>query len=120
MTVFNEVDFDDHEQIVFCSDDGVGLTKSDALNDALRLSRGTTYKAAMAGVEPGGGKSVIIGDPTRARTPVLMQAVRTRGRAVVRPIHVAEDVGTSVSDVTEIKQSTRYVVDLGRHDGGAR
>src|SRR5579871_5289828 len=103
MSVFKEVDFDDHEQIVFCSDDTVGLQaiiavhdtrrgpslggcrmrayayESEALNDVLRLSRGMTYKAVMAGVELGGGKSVIIGDPMRTKTPALMQAM---GRAV--------------------------------------
>ncbi len=143
MSVFKEVDFDDHEQIVFCSDDTVGLQaiiavhdtrrgpslggcrmrayayESEALNDVLRLSRGMTYKAVMAGVELGGGKSVIIGDPMRTKTPALMQAM---GRAVERlsgRYIVAEDVGTNVSDMTEIKKSTRYVVGLDQADGGS-
>lgn len=143
MSVFKELDFDGHEQIVFCSDDSVGLraiiaihnthrgpslggcrmwgyaSEGAALQDVLRLSRGMTYKAAMAGIELGGGKSVIIGDPTRLKTPALMQAM---GRAVDRlsgRYIIAEDVGTNVSDMGEIKKSTRHVVGLGQADGGA-
>jgi AraC-like DNA-binding protein len=99
MTVFKELNFDDHGQIVVCSDDSVGLRaintrhgpsiggcrmwsyadESEALSDVLHLSRGMTYKAAMAGIELGGGKSVIIGDSTQIKTPTSMQAM---GRAV--------------------------------------
>jgi leucine dehydrogenase len=143
MTIFEEIDFADHEQVVFCSDDSAGLraiiaihntrrgpslggcrmwgyaSESEALNDVLRLSRGMTYKAVMAGIALGGGKSVIIGDPSRVKTPTLMQAMgqavdRLSGRYII-----SEDVGTSVSDMAEIKKSTRYVVGLDPADGGA-
>ena len=87
MSVFEQMAGLEHEQVVFCRDDEVGLraiiaihdstlgqalggcrlypynTEEEALKDVLRLSRGMTYKAAVAGLDLGGGKSVIIGDP---------------------------------------------------------
>src|SRR4051812_34727215 len=88
MTLFEQLAAYDHEQIVFCRNDDVGLraiiaihnttlgpslggcrlydyaSEADAVRDVLRLSRGMTYKAAVAGLDLGGGKSVIIGDPS--------------------------------------------------------
>lgn len=143
MTVFREIDFDDHEQIVYCSDESVGLkaivaihstrrgpslggcrmwayeSEASALSDALRLSRGMTFKSVMAGVDLGGGKSVIIGDPHRHKTPRLMQAM---GRAVERlsgRYIVAEDVGTTVADMAEIRKTTGHVVGLAVDMGGS-
>ncbi len=98
-------DFDDHEEVVFCRDAATGLNaiiavhdttlgaglggcrfwpyarEQEALTDALRLSRGMTFKAALAGTGRGGGKSVIIGDPRRIATPDLFHAM---GRFVER------------------------------------
>ena len=90
MSVFDHPDFDDHQHVVFCHDKSVGLraiiaihntnlgpalggcrmwayeNDADAITDVLRLSKGMTYKAAMAGLSLGGGKAVIIGDPDRS------------------------------------------------------
>ncbi len=85
---------------------------SAAIEDALRLSRGMTYKAAIAGVGLGGGKSVIIADPKKDKTPELLLAF---GRAVdmLEGIYIcAEDVGCTTEDVKTIRKSTQYVVGL--------
>ncbi len=99
MTVFESVAFDGHEHVAFGGDRASGMRaivavhnsklgpavggcrmfdyadESAALNDVLRLSRGMTYKSAMAGLPFGGGKSVIIGDPRSAKTPALLHAM---------------------------------------------
>lgn len=83
-----------------------------ALEDALRLSRGMTYKAAVAGLGLGGGKSVIIADPKKNKTPELLMAF---GKAVdmLGGIYIcAEDVGCTTEDVKIIRKSTKYVVGL--------
>lgn len=85
---------------------------ADAIVDALRLSRGMTYKAAVSGVSLGGGKSVIIGDN---RTADRRDIFRAHGRAVEslggRYI-TAEDVGTSVHDMEFVREETEHVVGL--------
>lgn len=87
-----------------------------ALNDVLRLSRGMTYKSAVAQVGFGGGKSVIIADPKTQKTaPLLYQF----GRAVemLNGSYIcAEDVGCTTSDVKTIRHATRYVVGLPLKD----
>lgn len=140
MAVFNAPDFDNHEAVVFCNDAATGLNAiiavhdttlgaslggcrfwpydndSAALTDALRLSRGMTYKAALANTGRGGGKSVIIGDPRRLGTPDLFRAM---GRFVERlggDYIIAEDVGTSPADMAYVHQETRYVAGL---EGGS-
>lgn len=142
MTVFSHEAFADHEQVVFVSDEAAGLkaliaihdtalgpalggcrmypyaNEEAALRDVLRLSRGMTYKAAAAGLELGGGKAVIIGDPRRQKTPALLQAM---GRAVERLAGryiTAEDVGTTVADFAEVRKATRHVVGLPVQLGG--
>jgi len=90
---------------------------SDALTDVLRLARGMTYKAAVAGLNLGGGKSVIIGDNRTTRREMVMRA---HGRAVEslggRYI-TAEDVGTSVEDMTFIGMETEHVVGMAGKSG---
>lgn len=142
MTVFSDPDFDDHEQIVFASDAATGLKaiiaihdtgngpalggcrmwdyadEREAARDALRLARGMTYKSALAGLPLGGGKSVIIGDSRKIKTPELMRAM---GRAVDRLAGryiVAEDVGTTVEDMTQIRKETEFVAGLPAALGG--
>ncbi|MET3176942.1 UNVERIFIED_ORG: leucine dehydrogenase [Variovorax guangxiensis] len=141
MTVFSTESFADHEQVVFISDDKVGLRaiiaihstrlgpalggcrmypyadEASALRDVLRLSRGMTFKAAAAGLGLGGGKSVILGDPRKSKTPEL----RAMGVAVNRlggRYITAEDVGTTVDDFAWVRQSTRHVVGLPEALGG--
>ncbi|MEN9867061.1 MAG: hypothetical protein RL748_2651 [Pseudomonadota bacterium] len=135
--IFNEHNFDDHEQVVFVSEPKSGLkgiiavhnthlgpamggcrmwnyaNEAQAVNDVLRLSRGMTYKNAVAGLPIGGGKSVIIGDPKKDKTPALFEALgealeRLGGRYVT-----AEDVGTSPADMAFVAKKTKFVAGLG-------
>ena len=135
--VFNEINFDDHEQVVFASEPKSGLraiiavhntnlgpamggcrmwsyaTEDEAVRDVLRLSRGMTYKNAVAGLPIGGGKSVIIGNSKTDKTPALFEALgealeRLNGRYVT-----AEDVGTSPADMANVANKTRFVAGLG-------
>lgn len=140
--VFQQVEEYGHEQVVFVRDKeaemkaiigihstilGPGLggcrmwnysDESEALRDVLRLSRGMTYKAAVADLKLGGGKAVIIGDSRKDKTPELL---RSFGRAVQwlggRYI-TAEDVGMSVKDIDIIRTETRYAVG-GSNEGGS-
>jgi leucine dehydrogenase len=133
MTVFKHPEFDGHEIVAYHSDPASGLRaiiavhntrlgkglggcrmwpyadEGEALTDVLRLSRGMTYKAALAGLPQGGGKSVILGDPRRDKTPEMMRAmgrfVDTLGGKYV----VAEDSGTSVPDIRLMAEHTRHV-----------
>ena len=133
MSVFKHPEFDGHELVAYHADPESGLRaiiavhstrlgkglggcrmwpyagEDEALTDVLRLSRGMTYKAALAGLPQGGGKSVILGDPRRDKTPAMMRAmgrfVDTLGGRYV----VAEDSGTSVPDIRLMAQETRHV-----------
>ena len=91
----------------------------EAVEDALRLARGMTYKYAAAGVNLGGGKAVIIGDPRRKdREPVF----RTLGKFINRldgRYITGEDVGTTLADMEYIRMETEYVVTLPTYLGGA-
>jgi leucine dehydrogenase len=85
---------------------------ADALTDALRLSRGMSYKNAMAGLPLGGGKSVILASPDRQKSPALLAAF---GKAVDRlcgRYNTAEDVGMSVKDMVEVSRQTKFVAGL--------
>ena len=133
MQLFTHPDFDDHEQVVFARDAAAGLRaiiaihdttlgpalggcriwkyagEDEALTDVLRLSRGMTYKAALAGLPLGGGKSVVLADARTEKTPAMMRAL---GRAVERlggRYIVAEDVGATVADMDEIATGTGHV-----------
>lgn len=142
MSLFELPDFDAHEAVVHVSDAKTGLKaiiaihntrrgpamggsrmwayadSTAAATDALRLSRGMTYKNAMAGLPIGGGKAVIIGDARTAKSPELFRAL---GRAIDglggRYI-TAEDVGTSPEDMQFVRESTRYVAGLSGELGG--
>ncbi len=147
MNVFKHPGFDDHEQVVFCSDPATGLraiiavhstrlgpalggcrmwpydSEQAALTDVLRLARGMTYKTAIAGLPLGGGKSVIIGDPRRHKSAALMRAM---GRAVDglggRYI-AAEDSGTGVADLKAMASETPHVAGVAEKrnpDGSVR
>lgn len=90
-----------------------------ALTDVLRLSEGMTMKAAAAGLDLGGGKAVIIGDPEQLSTEALLEAY---GRAVDRlcgTYVTAEDVGTTVEMMTVVARRTRHVKGLPRELGGS-
>ena len=83
-----------------------------ALNDVLRLSKGMTYKSAVAEVGFGGGKSVIIADPKKEKTPELLKAFGAAVDALKGQYICAEDVGCTTADVREVRKSTKYVVGL--------
>ena len=141
LSVFDAPGFDDHELVVFGRDSASGLkaivaihdttlgpalggcrmwpyaSEDEALADVLRLSRAMTYKHALADTGQGGGKAVVIGDSKTDKTPALMRAlgrlVNTLGGRYV----TAEDVGTSVADMDEVRRATRHVA--GYSEGGS-
>jgi leucine dehydrogenase len=139
MTLFDSPSFANHEGVHAFFDEKTGLkalvavhstargpavggtrmwnygSAAEALEDVLRLSRGMSYKNAVADLEMGGGKSVIIGDSRTQKTPELFRAF---GRAVDTLggiYYAAEDVGVSVADIAEARKVTPYVV--GLNDG---
>jgi len=134
-------DFDAHEQIHFVADDKCGLRAiiaihsthlgpaaggarfwhyaedDDALTDALRLSRGMSYKNAMAGLPLGGGKAVILADANRSKSPDLLHAFGKAVEGLGGRYVTAEDVGMNVADMVEISRSTNYVAGLPNSAG---
>jgi leucine dehydrogenase len=137
-------DFDNHEQVLFVNDDECGLNaivaihstvagpalggirmhayadEHAALTDVLRLSRGMTYKAAMAGLPLGGGKSVIIGDPAADKTPLLLRSFGETLNSLDGAYVGGEDMGISIADVDIIHEVSPYVVGTasGEHASG--
>jgi leucine dehydrogenase len=94
-------------------------SEMDAIEDALRLSRGMTYKYAAAGVNLGGGKAVIIGDPSRKdREPIFRALGKFINRLGGKYI-TGEDVGTTLKDMEYIRMETEHVVTLPTYLGGA-
>jgi leucine dehydrogenase len=94
-------------------------SEEDALHDVLRLARGMTFKAAAAGLDLGGGKAVIIGDPDRLRSEELFRAYgrfldTLQGRYIT-----AEDVGTTGEDMDMVRRETRSVVGVSPSMGGS-
>jgi leucine dehydrogenase len=96
------------------------MYKSDqeATTDALRLSRGMTYKAAVAGLNLGGGKAVIIGDPNADKTEPMFRAFGRFVEGLAGRYITAEDVGTSVRDMEWVRMETKYVTGIDRALGG--
>ncbi|HET9458863.1 MAG TPA: Glu/Leu/Phe/Val dehydrogenase dimerization domain-containing protein [Sphingomicrobium sp.] len=94
---------------------------ADALTDALRLSRGMSYKNAMAGLPLGGGKSVILAPPDHAKSPDLLAAFGRAVDALCGRYVTAEDVGMNVRDMVEVSRQTKFVAGLpaeGKEVGG--
>lgn len=144
MTAFwTEADFDAHEGVHFVHDRASGLTAivalhsthlgpgaggtrfwhysepQDALRDALRLSRGMSYKNAMAGLPMGGGKAVILAGPDRRKTPELLAAFGDAIDALGGRYITAEDVGMGEADMVAIAARTPYVTGLPATDSAA-
>ena len=90
---------------------------SQALTDALRLSRGMSYKNAMAGLPFGGGKAVLLASPERHKSPEMLGALGKAIDGLCGRYVTAEDVGMNVSDMVELRRQTRYVAGLPT-DGG--
>ena len=136
MDIFSHPDFDQHELLAFRDDPATGLraiiavhnsnlgpatggcrmypyaNNEDALRDVLRLSRGMTYKSALAGIALGGGKSVIIGNPQQSKTRELMLSMGEFIESQNGNYISAEDSGTSVSDMAIIAERTAHVSGL--------
>jgi leucine dehydrogenase len=141
MEVFESMDQYGHEQVVFCYDEASGLksiiaihdtslgpalggcrmwpyaSEEEALRDVLRLSRGMTYKNAAMGLNLGGGKAVIMADPRRDKTEVLLRAFGRFVHTLAGRYITAEDVGTTVQDMAVVRYETPYVAGLGEKSG---
>ena len=143
MNTFGRIEAGDHEQVVYCHDRTTGLraiiaihstalgpslggtrfypypSEDAALSDVLALAEAMSYKAAVAGLDQGGGKAVIIGDPATDRTDELMLAHGRFIDALAGRYVTAEDVGTTQVDMDLISQVTRYVTGTTEGRGGS-
>ena len=135
-------DFDDHEAVHLFRDHATGLTaiiaihstalgpaaggtrfwhyadKADAITDALRLSRGMSYKNAMAGLPAGGGKAVILASGDRAKTPEMLSAFARAVDSLGGRYITAQDVGMSEADMVALSKTTQHVAGLPGQSGG--
>jgi leucine dehydrogenase len=94
-------------------------TMVEAVDDAVRLGRAMSAKASLAGLDLGGGKAVIVGDPAVDRTESLMRAFAHLVEQLDGRYITAEDVGTTLSDMAHVARATRYVAGLGAAPGEA-
>lgn len=141
MELFKYMEKYDYEQLVICQDEASGLkaiiaihdttlgpalggtrmwtyaSEEEAIEDALRLARGMTYKNAAAGLDLGGGKTVIIGDPKKDKNPELFRAFGRFIEGLNGRYITAEDVGTTEEDMDLIHLETDYVT--GVSDAGS-
>ena len=132
-----------HEQVVFCQDKQSGLraiiaiystalgpalggtrfypyaSEDEALHDVLELSRGMAYKNALAGLDHGGGKAVIWGDPDRDKSEPMLRAYGRFVASLGGRYYTACDVGTYVQDMDIVARETRYVTGRSVEHGGA-
>jgi valine dehydrogenase (NAD+) len=133
----------EHEQVVFANDPGTGLraviaihstalgpalggtrfhayaSTADAVKDVLNLSRGMSYKAALAGLDLGGGKAVIIGDPTKLKSEPLLRAYGRHVQSLGGRYYTACDVGTFSIDMDVIARECSFVTGRTVAHGGA-
>jgi len=91
----------------------------DAFKDVLRLSRGMTYKAAVSGLNLGGGKAVIIGDSSTQKNELLFRTFGKFIEGLAGRYITAEDVGTSVTDMEYVRMETKYVTGVSKALGGS-
>jgi leucine dehydrogenase len=143
MELFATLEEMEHEQVVFFHSKDTGLkaivaihstvlgpalgglrmwpyeSEQDALTDVLRLSRGMTYKSAVAGLNLGGGKAVIIGDPKKDKSEAFFRSLGRYIEALNGRYITAEDVNTNVEDMDYIFQETDYVVGVHPVHGGS-
>ncbi|TVQ35202.1 MAG: Glu/Leu/Phe/Val dehydrogenase [Wenzhouxiangella sp.] len=143
MNLFETIHSTEHEQVVFCHNKDAGLkgiiaihnttlgpalgglrmwpyaTEQEAIEDVLRLSRGMSYKAAVAGLNLGGGKSVIIGDPRKDKSEALFRAFGRFIESLNGRYITAEDVGIDVNDMEYVFQETDNCVGVHQVHGGS-
>lgn len=136
MEIFKRMEQHDYEQLVFCQDKNSGLkaiicihdttlgpalggtrmwnyaTEEEAIEDAIRLGRGMTYKNAAAGLNLGGGKTVIIGDPLKDKNEEMFRAFGRFIQGLNGRYITAEDVGTTVADMDLIHEETDFVTGI--------
>ncbi|MCH6267992.1 branched-chain amino acid dehydrogenase [Neobacillus citreus] len=136
MEIFKYLEQYDYEQVVFCQDNQSGLkaiiaihdttlgpalggtrmwtyeSEEAAIEDALRLAKGMTYKNAAAGLNLGGGKTVIIGDPRKDKNEEMFRAFGRYVQGLNGRYITAEDVGTTVADMDLIHEETDYVTGI--------
>ena len=141
--IFETLDTTGHEQVVFCHNKDAGLkaiiaihdttlgpalggtrmwpyrSEEEALNDVLRLSRGMTYKNAVAGLDIGGGKAVIIGNPATDKSEALFRAFGKFVDSLGGRYITAEDVGIDVNDMEYVFRETEYVTGVHQVHGGS-
>ena len=141
--IFETLDTFGHEQVVFCHNKDAGLkaiiaihntvlgpalggtrmwpyaSEAEALNDVLRLSRGMTYKAAVSGLNLGGGKAVIWGDPNKDKSEALFRAFGRFVNSLGGRYITAEDVGIDVNDMEYVYRETEYVTGVHQVHGGS-
>lgn len=141
--VLQRMSMHNHEQIVFCHDEATGLkaiiaihntvlgpslggtrmwaynNELEALNDVLRLSRGMSYKAAITGLNLGGGKAVIIGDSRKVKSEALMRRFGKFVNSLGGKYITAEDVGISTKDMEYVHMETEHVSGLPVTMGGS-
>ena len=141
--IFKEIIDRGHEQVSYFHDPTLGLkgivaihntvlgpalggcrmwnykSEKDALIDVLRLSKGMTYKAAIAGLNLGGGKAVIIGDPKSDKSEELFRSFGRFIEGLGGRYITAEDVGTSIKDMDHVRMETKYVTGISKSLGGS-
>ncbi len=143
MEVFKMFSKHSHEQVVFCNEPEIGLkaiiaihdttlgpslggcrfynyaSEAEAMKDVLRLSRGMTYKASIAGLNLGGGKSVIMGDPKKFKSEHLFRAFGRFVEGLGGRYITAEDMNTTVRDMEWVRMETRSVTGISKALGGS-
>jgi len=141
--IFDTITNTGHEEVVFCHNKDAGLkaivaihntvlgpalgglrmwpykTEAEALDDVLRLSRGMTYKNAVAGLNIGGGKAVIIGDPAKDKSEALFRAFGRFVNSLNGRYITAEDVGINVNDMEWVFRETEFVTGVHQVHGGS-
>lgn len=142
-SVFGRTEVMGHEQVVFCQDKATGLkaiiaihntvlgpalggtrmwdyaTEEEALVDVLRLSRGMTYKASISGLNLGGGKAVIIGDPAKLKNEAFMRRFGRFVDSLGGRYITAEDVNMTTRDMEYVHTETNYVTGIPESMGGS-
>jgi leucine dehydrogenase len=141
--IFDTIANTGHEEVVFCHSKDAGLkaiiaihntvlgpslgglrmwpykNEAEAVNDVLRLSRGMTYKNAVAGLNIGGGKAVIIGDPAKDKSEALFRAFGRFVNSLNGRYITAEDVGIDVNDMEWVYRETEFVTGVHQVHGGS-
>ena len=143
-SILDQLTASGHKKVVFCNDPDTGLkaiiaihdttlgpalavhgcgttiSEAEALEDVLRLSKGMTYKAAITGLNLGGGKAVIIGDSRKGKTEALMRSYGRFIKNLNGEFITAEDMGTTTRDMEYIRMETNHVTGVPESIGWCR